>query len=1839
MRTREALLCLALCALAACHRAPSSFEVPQVLRLAECDPASYVPCIRQRSFLSIPIVNSGLNLTYSSEWRFGPNGSPLWDNSNLGLGGWSLDPLQQYDRANHVLISGDGSWRITDAVPLPSGESAVPSYDGLLAYIFDAAGRHVRTLDGRFGSELITVKYDPSGRLLSIAGYVGGYRVGISVERDAEGRAHRLTGIDGSATTLTLNDEGSLTRVEDPTGSVTRIGWYAAGLVSSKIDAHGNSVTFTYDQSGHLAVATDEDQVAMRYERKTLTNGLELTTTTPLGRRYSYRVESASDGLRRTFLPPDGTTSSETLDPGGLRKIHRADGTTISIGQHPHPTWGTSAPLLTPVTEVRPDGKQSVLDLTYDLKPHDSLPYVLEGSITMMVNREKWIEKLDPASRTVESIEPTGRQSRFTYDSNGRLLSSSIPGSADVRFSYDNDGQVVSITTGSGATAQVTQFSYDSSNGVITARLPDNSTRALKVDASGRLSGVVNGDGSTTLASFNRLGRLFEFQTPGGMSYAIGTSPAGRFTSLAMPIAGDDASVQTLAYDADGKPEILDGPGPQQAKMEYDSAGRLASLSFDRGRRTVAYDPRSGLVAQFSDPSGVTTRYDYVGPRRTGISWAGAIVGAVSESLDENGNVARETVNGAAELQYDYDASGLLRGLGPLTFARDEHSMVTRAVLGNLETHNEFNENRQLVHTVTAAGGNVLFDARYERDALGRLKSVTETSAGKKSILEYEYDRAGRLSDVRLDAHYLEHYEYDIAGNRTTSVTSSEKRSASYDARDRIVSSGNDRFEWSSDGHLRRRVGPSGVMRFEYDDFGGLREVRVGDKPQVSYLLDAEGRRVGRRIGGQLTAQYLYRSDGTLAAELDGAGKLVSRFWFDDQGSLALIERAGSIFRVITDSRGSPRLIIDSKTGTVADAISYDTWGRIVQESSPGFLPIGFAGGLRDVDTGLVRFGARDYDPSIGRWTAADPLLIRGGDSNLYAYVAGDPVNLVDRSGLFVPIGPILPVLGLGAIGVFQFVGTLNLMAGTIEYLIPKKNGPSQGNPANNNPVNTPTGNNPGNGLWGTQNPNPPQDPRNWECDSEFCLPPGTQYGCVGTPEAPARCGMRNGVFYCHASTCTTPGGPLCGDSDFCNWGDPHLVDGRSRHFDFQAAGEFLVLASPDGKLVVQSRQERLGGSSVAANTALAMNVAGDKVELYLREPSFLWVNGNSLETAEVEEALPHGGRLLRHGGLVNVRWPDGDEIQVQAYSGMLNYGFKPGPHTTALRGLLGSDTDLLFGANTSGVTLKMDEGSYDKLYKEFAARIRIQPSESLFHYGPDEGTAKFTDVNFPPALATTGNLPADARAEAERICRAFGIQSQPLLDNCILDVATTGKPAVAAVSLLSLGDVQSPDNASDLSRAQAQEFAISIGDTVSPGHPAGGGSIGASGGKQTYSFQATAGTLINVSSTSCDGQPYFDVQDPAGNSLGGRNGCGVLPTLTLPVAGTFRIVVSSDHAARYGFTLHQTRVDQFTLHVGDAVAPDSPTTGAGILSVSGQRQSYAVAVKAGDRVYVKVGPCEGNPILELKDPANSVVDGHVGCGDFGPDILKAEGTYHLDVRSDDAGITKYSFALLPARIDTYRIQIGDTVSPDRPAPGAGIITEPGQRQAFEFVGRGSDVVYVFLSPCEGAFPAFDLLKEDGSSIAGHLGRCDEELGRVVLPETGTYRIVARTDPPNYRSRYGFSITRPPADQHFRVQLPFTVSNGAPVAGAGVLTAAGAQQFFDFSAKPGVQVHVETHCDCPKLTLRAVKAGDTSNDSYAQFNGLKPDWKLPDGGQYTLQVLSHGYAGPYSLTATQLAEH
>ena len=90
-------------------------------------------------------------------------------------------------------------------------------------------------------------------------------------------------------------------------------------------------------------------------------------------------------------------------------------------------------------------------------------------------------------------------------------------------------------------------------------------------------------------------------------------------------------------------------------------------------------------------------------------------------------------------------------------------------------------------------------------------------------------------------------------------------------------------------------------------------------------------------------------------AELDGSGAVGPGSSTASSVVPDYMARGDETYRLVTDERGSVRKVVDVATGAVAQAIEYDPYGRVLSDSAPGFQPFGFAGGLYDADTGLVR--------------------------------------------------------------------------------------------------------------------------------------------------------------------------------------------------------------------------------------------------------------------------------------------------------------------------------------------------------------------------------------------------------------------------------------------------------------------------------------------------------------------------------------------------------------------------------------------------------------------------------------------------------------------------------------------------------------------------------------------------------------------------------------------------------------------------------------------------------------------------------------------------------------------
>jgi RHS repeat-associated protein len=172
------------------------------------------------------------------------------------------------------------------------------------------------------------------------------------------------------------------------------------------------------------------------------------------------------------------------------------------------------------------------------------------------------------------------------------------------------------------------------------------------------------------------------------------------------------------------------------------------------------------------------------------------------------------------------------------------------------------------------------------------------------------------------------------------------------------------------------------------------------DGKLLEYIHDPLYRRIATKVNGAITEKYLWEGQTKLLAIYDGSDNVMMRFDYADGRMPYSMTSGGNTYYLTYDHIGSLRLVTD-RNGSIIKKIEYDSFGNIIADTNPQFnVMLGFAGGLQDPDTGLVRFGYRDYNPDTGRWTAKDPILFAGGDTDLYGYVTNNPVNWVDPEGL-----------------------------------------------------------------------------------------------------------------------------------------------------------------------------------------------------------------------------------------------------------------------------------------------------------------------------------------------------------------------------------------------------------------------------------------------------------------------------------------------------------------------------------------------------------------------------------------------------------------------------------------------------------------------------------------------------------------------------------------------------------------------------------------------------------------------------------------------------------------------
>jgi RHS repeat-associated protein len=837
--------------------------------------------------------------------------------------------------------------------------------------------------------------------------------------------------------------DGLLASFTDPRGKVHSFTYDAAGRV------HTDVQPATARGSTTLDLVSSDDL------------SWQVDVTSSEGRKVSHSTAYDNSGvLTRSLTSWDGrvSSSSESRDGKITSSSSFAGGSRLSsttLTKGPDGVLGMAAPIIQSGTIQlgKTDVAAGLYGPTMNFSVDDTGSSLGAGGLlggmtrtrAVTINNNKWVTSFDPATSRMTVTGPALKNgigplsASMILDAKGRPTTAQTPWAADV--SVLRDGVTGRLSTISQSGRQV-RAGWDS-HGFLTSYTPNSLDAAASQH--------------TTTLNHDGIGRVRQVTPPGLQPVKMTPDPSGNLVSLTLPASAgqevhgfgyDDVdrlkthtpplvgtSADTSLYTADGLPGTATLLSGRTITPTYgDSKKRLTQLDFAlSGMATaslkLAYDDlATGQLKSLTLGSEVLS-FGYNGALLTDVSTAGTTSSALHFVFNDDFRVASYTLGGINPVSFVYDNDGLplsaSTGGATLTRTRATNGLVNAVTIGTLtEVPSVDLTYGEISGSSSAFGAATLYRYSIEkRDSQGRelirIESIPAVGSlpAASSRVRYGYDAAGRLTQrftcsqsaatdpgCTSSATLAGSWSFDDNGNRLTAGTAS----FTYDLQDRLVSqtiSGSRPVSYSythdADGHLTSVArGALTDTTYSYDVLGRLTQVQLASPAHtVSFVLDPLGRRVQRTLDGAVTNRWVYLDALRPAAEYDGSGALVSRFvYLSGRNVPDLVLKGTTAFRLLTDERGSVRLVVNATTGAVAQRLDYDEWGVVTADTSPGLQPFGFAGGMQDPTTHLVHFGARDFAPQLGRWITKDPSGMAGG-VNLFGYAAGDPVDFIDADG------------------------------------------------------------------------------------------------------------------------------------------------------------------------------------------------------------------------------------------------------------------------------------------------------------------------------------------------------------------------------------------------------------------------------------------------------------------------------------------------------------------------------------------------------------------------------------------------------------------------------------------------------------------------------------------------------------------------------------------------------------------------------------------------------------------------------------------------------------------------
>jgi RHS repeat-associated protein len=910
------------------------------------------------------------------------------------------------DAAGNIYISDWNNYRIRK-VSTPSARLTATMSESDFAFteengtgfIMSSAGLHKKTIDLNSGVSLYEFIYDEESNLLYI---IDQFENTISIERNASGMPIAIISPDGIRTGLSIDANNHLNRVTYADGSAYEIEYTTDGLMKAEIEPAGNRFEHKFDGQGRLKDVLDEEGGRWTYSRASDEKGGIMT-----------EVLSAEGNITAFFDHTDSTGkyTSQITDPTGTVTQFVQSGDELTVNK--------SLPCgidleyiydldpeykyryLKELTERTPAGLERVTttDKSYTDTDANDIPDLISETFTVNGKVTHLQKNTLLAQEAITS--PEGRTTTSHYDPATLLVESvSVPGLHPTTYGYDSRGRLTSITTNTRQSA----FTYNVEGFLGSVTDPEGHKISYEYDPVGRMTGINRPDGNFIDFSYDANGNMTVLLNPAGTEHKFGYNRVNRNSSYMTPLSG----TYTYVYDKDRRLIQTIFPSGTQISNIYEN-GRLVQTQTPDGNIDYSYlcGTKIGSITKGAE----SINYGYDGKLITFETLSGILSQSLSYTYNDDFNVSTFSYAGST-VNYAYDNDGLLTGSGAYSISRNPENGLPEQISGGaLNLIRAFNGYGEVDGQDVNVGSRAVSSWDLTRDNNGRIIQKTEIVGGITANYVYTYDLMGRLLTVIKDDALVEEYHYDANGTRNyelNALRGISDRNFKYSEEDHLLIAGDMLYEYDTDGFLTNKTNLTNATDktyYAYSSSGELLSVNLPDGRIIEYIHDPLGRRIAKKIGGVIVEKYLWQGMTRLLAVYDGADNLLMRFEYADDRMPIAVATEGVIYYLGYDPVGSLRVVADS-AGNVVKRINYDSFGSIISDTNEAFkIPIGFAGGLHDRDTGLVRFGFRDYDPNVGRWTAKDPIFFVSGDTDLYGYVLNDPVNWIDPLG-FLNIDP-----------------------------------------------------------------------------------------------------------------------------------------------------------------------------------------------------------------------------------------------------------------------------------------------------------------------------------------------------------------------------------------------------------------------------------------------------------------------------------------------------------------------------------------------------------------------------------------------------------------------------------------------------------------------------------------------------------------------------------------------------------------------------------------------------------------------------------------------------------------